>query len=305
MTHTNGIPSLEDFAEQLPGFLYQLEMSPEGTFRFNYVSAGVERILGISVSTALADAGAVMSLIHAEDIDRVIDESIRTAKERRSWHGEFRMTSLSGRLMWFEAQDAPVTMPDGTVVWTGYANDVTAKKNLEKTVVELARYDPLTKLPNRRTFLDIAESMLRLAQRNHRCLALLFVDLDKFKIVNDTLGHGMGDLLLQAVAARMADVVRGSDVIGRYGGDEFLVVLPNIENTGDAELVARKINVALGRPFDLPGHTVSVSSSIGVAIFPEHGAGIDRLINHADQAMYEAKKAGSGSYRVFTPTGVR
>jgi diguanylate cyclase (GGDEF)-like protein/PAS domain S-box-containing protein len=303
MAHKNVTPSLEDFAEQIPGFLYQLEMSPGGTFRFRYVSSGIERILGVSASAALADAGAVMSLIHAEDIDRVIDESIRTAKEQRAWHGEFRMTSLSGKSMWFEAQDSPMTMPDGTVVWTGYANDVTAKKNLEKTVVELARYDALTKLPNRATFLDIAESVLRLAHRNKRRFALLFVDLDKFKSVNDSLGHGMGDLLLQSAATRMTDAIRGSDVIGRYGGDEFLIVLPNIENAGNAELVARKINTGLGKPFDLPGHEVRIASSIGIALFPEHGAGIDRLIDHADRAMYEAKKSGSGNYRIFSSDG--
>ena len=289
--------SLDQFADLLPGFLYQLERSPEGVFRYRYVSSGMQRILGVSPAEALADAEGVLAMIHPEDIDRVIEESLQTAAELRSWHGEFRMQARDGRLIWIAAQDLPVREPDGTICWSGYANDITEKKLLEQKVRDLARFDGLTGLPNRQHFIDLVENNLLRARRNRSRFALFFVDLDRFKPVNDEFGHAAGDELLRAVATRLRAALRDSDAVGRFGGDEFLVLLPDIAKPGDAAGVATKISAALSRAFELPAGCFSISCSIGIAIYPDHGSNVDTLIERADQAMYEAKKDGGGSYR--------
>ena len=200
--------SLDQFADLLPGFLYQLERSPADVFRFRYVSSGMQRILGVSPAEALADADGVLAMIHPDDIDRVIGESMQTAAELRPWHGEFRMHARDGRLIWIEAQDLPVQEPDGTICWSGYANDVSEKKLLEQKIRDLARFDGLTGLPNRQNFIELVENNLLRARRNRSRLALFFVDLDRFKPVNDSFGHAAGDELLKAVAARLRRALR-------------------------------------------------------------------------------------------------
>lgn len=295
--------SLDQFADLLPGFLYQLERSPAGVFRYRYVSSGMQRILGVSPAEALADADGVLAMIHPDDIDRVIEESMQTAAELRPWHSEFRMQARDGRLVWIAAQDLPVQEPDGTICWSGYANDITEKKALEQKIRDLARFDGLTGLPNRQNFIELVENNLLRARRNRSRLALFFVDLDRFKPVNDSFGHAAGDELLKAVAARLRGALRESDMVGRFGGDEFLVLLPDIAQPADAAGVAGKIGAALDRPFELASGRFSISSSIGIAIYPDHGSDVDVLIEAADRAMYEAKKDGGGAYRFSVAAG--
>ena len=295
--------SLDQFADLLPGFLYQLERSPADVFRFRYVSSGMQRILGVSPAEALADADGVLAMIHPDDIDRVIGESMQTAAELRPWRSEFRMQARDGRLIWIEAQDLPVQEPDGTICWSGYANDITEKKALEQKIRDLARFDGLTGLPNRQNFIELVESTLLRARRNRSRFALFFVDLDRFKPVNDSCGHATGDELLKVVAARLRGALRESDIVGRFGGDEFLVLLPDIAQPADAAGVAAKIGAALDRLFELASGRFSISSSIGIAIYPDHGSSVDALIEAADRAMYEAKKDGGGAYRFSVAAG--
>lgn len=295
--------SLDRFADLLPGFLYQLERSPAGVFRYRYVSSGMQRILGVSPAEALADADGVLAMIHPDDIDRVIEESMQTAAELRPWRSEFRMQARDGRLIWIEAQDLPVQEPDGTICWSGYANDISEKKALEQKIRDLARVDGLTGLPGRQSFLELVENSLLRARRNRSRFALFFVDLDRFKPVNDSCGHAAGDALLQAVAGRLRSTLRESDAVGRFGGDEFLVLLPDLARPEEGAAVAKKIGEALDRPFELPAGRFSISSSIGIAIYPDHGVDVDTLIENADRAMYEAKKDGGGSYRFSAAAG--
>ena len=172
------------------------------------------------------------------------------------------------------------------------------RKQLEIWLQHIARHDPLTDLPNRNLFHDRLQTSLLWAQRNQTPLALLYLDLDKFKQVNDTLGHSIGDLLLQEVAQRLKQCVRESDTVGRIGGDEFLVLLNGVPQAEQALLVAEKIRAALDRPFDLAGHRVHVSPSIGVALYPDHGDDYKQLIRYADEAMYDAKKNGGNCFQI-------
>lgn len=172
------------------------------------------------------------------------------------------------------------------------------RKQAEIRLQHVAVHDSLTDLPNRTLFHDRLQSALLWARRNQAQLSLLYLDLDKFKEVNDTLGHAVGDLLLQETARRLKLCVRESDTVGRIGGDEFLVLLNNIHLPEDTLLVAEKIRIALGQPFDLAGQCMRISPSIGVALYPEHSDDYKQLIRYADQAMYDAKKRGGNQVRV-------
>ena len=178
-------------------------------------------------------------------------------------------------------------------------NDVTERKREEERTHYLAHYDALTHLPNRTLITDRIRQALAKAKRDKARLALMFVDLDRFKPVNDELGHGVGDLLLQEVAKRLQACMRESDTAARLGGDEFIVLLPAIEAEQDAMLVAEKIRHALCQPFEVSGHTPDISCSIGVAVYPEHGNDEEQLVKHADIAMYHAKQSGRNNVKIF------
>ena len=178
-------------------------------------------------------------------------------------------------------------------------DDVTERKQEEERTHYLAHYDALTHLPNRALIADRIRQALAKAKRDKTRLALMFVDLDNFKPVNDELGHDIGDLLLQEVAKRLQDCMRESDTAARTGGDEFIVLLPTIDAEPDAIVVAEKICHALDQPFELAGHRLSISCSIGVVVYPEHGGDEEQLVKHADIAMYYAKQSGRNNAKIF------
>jgi diguanylate cyclase (GGDEF)-like protein/PAS domain S-box-containing protein len=175
------------------------------------------------------------------------------------------------------------------------------RKQAEDKVAQLAQFDTVTGLPNRHLFNDRLGQMLTQAQRNDWSGAVLFVDLDRFKAVNDTYGHAAGDVLLRQVAARLKDCVRSGDNVGRLSGDEFAVALSNLAKADDAGLVAQKVVGALSAPFDLGGHQAYISASIGIALFPSDGQEPDALIKNADTAMYRAKEQGRNGYQFYLP----
>jgi diguanylate cyclase (GGDEF)-like protein/PAS domain S-box-containing protein len=183
--------------------------------------------------------------------------------------------------------------PAGEMIgFTGTGRDITERIEAAERMRHMAHYDALTDLPNRALFSDRLHRALTTAQREKKRMALMFIDLDKFKYINDTFGHKAGDLVLQEATKRMLACVRESDTVARIGGDEFMVLLPAIEKQEDALMVAEKIRHALSQPLTLSGENVTISSSIGIAIYPEHGLLEEYLINHADDAMYLAKAAG-------------
>ena len=179
--------------------------------------------------------------------------------------------------------------------------DISTRKESEKHIQFLAHYDPLTKLPNRRLFEDRLSQTLAHAKRHGNNAGLLFIDLDRFKNINDSLGHMAGDALLQAVSGRLEKCVRGSDTVARLGGDEFVVILGAITEPGDSAHVCHKIMEAMSEPFVLNGYKVNVSPSIGISIYPNDGVDSETLIKNADAAMYHAKASGRNNFQFFTP----
>ncbi|NGZ84026.1 EAL domain-containing protein [Duganella aceris] len=180
------------------------------------------------------------------------------------------------------------------------ARDITERKEAEQRLLKLAHFDTLTGLPNRSQFYDSLSHSLRQAAEHKWSLAVLFLDVDRFKNVNDTLGHTIGDELLRQFSSRLVDCLRVRDTIGRFGGDEFAAILMLPEGAQNAIAVVDKIREALRRPFDLKGHEVTVTASIGISVYPDDGVESDTLIQYADTAMYRAKEAGRDAFRFFT-----
>jgi len=183
----------------------------------------------------------------------------------------------------------------------GWYYDITDRKKMEEEIEHLAFHDPLTGLPNRSKFRVQLQQALSIAEREKSSLALLFIDLDRFKPVNDQYGHDIGDLLLKVVAERIRIQLRKSDSVARIGGDEFVVLLPSIKGEKDALRVAEKIRHALNQPFEITGFTLGISSSTGVAIYPDHAGEEQQLMKHADTAMYHAKAEGRNNVKTYRP----
>lgn len=180
-------------------------------------------------------------------------------------------------------------------------SDITEKRAQEERIRHLAQYDFLTELPNRFLLRDRLERAMAAAVRHGTKVGLLFVDLDRFKTINDSLGHAIGDKLLRAVAARLADTVRASDTVSRQGGDEFVILLGDLDSADAAGAVARKVQRAMADPFLIEGHELQISPSIGIALYPDDGDSIDTLFKCADMAMYAAKEMGRANHQFFTP----
>lgn len=179
--------------------------------------------------------------------------------------------------------------------------DITERKNAEAKISHMARYDALTGLPNRTFFRDQIDKMLAITRHNGKSCAVLFIDLDQFKQVNDTLGHPCGDQLLCAVSDRLRKIIRGSDIVARFGGDEFVVFQSPIRHPREASSLARNIVKQLEEPYDIDGHRVVVGASIGIAITPNETISADNLLKNADMALYRAKADGRGTWRFFEP----
>ncbi|MHB1291574.1 MAG: diguanylate cyclase domain-containing protein, partial [Sulfuricella sp.] len=176
------------------------------------------------------------------------------------------------------------------------SSDVTEKKRLDDLIWRQANYDSVTNLPNRHLFLDRLAQEIKKCRRANESLALLFIDLDRFKEVNDEFGHAVGDQLLVEVSRRINGCVRSSDTVARLGGDEFTVILANLANTSRIETVARNITNVLAQPFHFDGIEASISGSIGIAIYPVDASDINELIKKADEAMYAAKNSGGNRF---------
>ena len=224
----------------------------------------------------------------------------KTITSGRDWHGEIINRRKLGELYHENLSISPVMDKNRKITnFVAIKQDITERKNADAQIHHLAHYDPLTDLPNRVLFSDRLQRALVAAKRYNSHLALMFLDLDKFKPINDDLGHHVGDMLLKEAAKRMQSCVRESDTVARIGGDEFVVLLPIIETEQDAVVVAEKIRYALNQPFELVGKRLSISSSTGIVVYPEHGMDETQLIKNADIARYNAKESGRNNVMLF------
>lgn len=218
-----------------------------------------------------------------------------------TWSGEFLNRRKDGETFWVLASISPVSDSEGNIShFIAFEEEITARKEAEETIRRMAYYDALTGLASRQLFGEMLQQSLAQAQRDHRLLAVLFLDLDRFKEINDTYGHSFGDEFLQAAAQRLKGCFRRErDIVARRGGDEFIVLLPQIENIAEAVHMAENILQAFDEPFSLGGKQLAITTSIGVAVFPEDGRDAETLIKNADMAMYRAKERGRNRFCLF------
>lgn len=233
--------------------------------------------------------------------ERILKDIFETMNMGKVWQGELSLVKRSGERYWLETTFVPFVNEDGTLRnVVAIHTDITEQKLAYADMIHQAQYDALTGLPNRALLLDRLGQMLRNSRRNHAQVAVLFLDLDDFKKINDSLGHEVGDELLVEVGRRLKDVIRDQDTVGRLGGDEFLVLLNGTEYKEDVEIVARKIIESIREPISVEEYELVVGVSIGISIYPTDGNTESELLRHADSAMYNAKKMGRNSWSYFT-----
>jgi diguanylate cyclase (GGDEF)-like protein/PAS domain S-box-containing protein len=285
-----------------PDFIYTLDAEGFCTF----CNDRVQSLLGYSKEEVIGKHFS--SFIYADDMEA----AQYVIRERRS--GERAVSNLEIRIP-HGTDDTQLTLefnsfgiydesdsgaPQRYLGTYGVAKDVTERKKAAELITYQAYHDLLTGLANRKLFKDRLELAIAQARRYKHTLALMFLDLDRFKVVNDTLGHVVGDLLLIEVAARLKNCVREGDTLARQGGDEFTLLLPQIDSKESATRTADKIIKAFGVPFHIDGHELYVPMSIGIALYPENGDNIDTLIKNADIAMYDSKAKGRNRYQLYS-----
>ncbi|QJE00378.1 EAL domain-containing protein [Massilia forsythiae] len=295
-----------------PDIIYTL--NNEG--RFTFVNDRAYQLLGYQRDELIGQHYSI--LVHDEDLERArylfnerrVDERAArnvelrlkchaTATDERTFNTTLMTISLNAMGMHVPDQAVRKLEFFGTY---GVARDITDRKRAEEVISYQAYHDILTDLPNRILFKDRLGLAVIQAKRKRTELAVMFIDLDRFKLVNDTLGHVKGDELLQQASQRLKECLRKGDTLARQGGDEFTIVLPELRSRDDARAVADNFLERLQQPFDLDGHEVHISASIGIAIYPGHGESIDELLRHADIAMYQVKGQGKNGHAFYDPS---
>jgi diguanylate cyclase (GGDEF)-like protein/PAS domain S-box-containing protein len=286
-------------AENVPGMIFQWRLTPQGKGEFLYVSPGVREVFGLAPEVLMNDAGVLISVMHKQDRERHYAMMERSAKTLEPWRLEHRVVRPDGTITWVAGEAVARRGDDGSTIWNGYVADVTAGKLSEQRISFLAYHDGLTGLENRLGLRSKLDEMLLSATSKGNSLAVLMIDLDRFKHVNDTLGHDVGDDLLVEVARRLRSSVRQCDVVARLGGDEFVLVLDDLPDERHAIAAVQKLFRQLRGNFRLSERTIYTTCSVGISLFPKDGHDGSTLLRHADLAMYNAKANGGDSYRLF------
>jgi diguanylate cyclase (GGDEF)-like protein len=277
------------------------------------ISSGLRRVLELEPTAPFAAIADFLTRVHPADRE-LLEKSIRNVEARRSsWNADHRiLTKRGAERVVHTTLEYREPLPGYAGVIVGTVQDVTLRKKTEEEIRQLAYFDILTGLPNRRLFVDRLARALESADRRRHKMALLFIDVDRFKRINDTLGHAAGDELLGQLTSRLIELVRiydgvarpgesnPTDALSRLGGDEFTVFIGDLVDTADAARVARRILDSLREPIRLGEEDILVSASIGIAIYPDDADSAEALQKHADTAMYHAKRSGGGRYQFFS-----
>jgi diguanylate cyclase (GGDEF)-like protein/PAS domain S-box-containing protein len=291
---------------ELPGTPYRHECL-DGRWVMRSVAPSIETVIGYPPAALLGDQGRpYSSIVHPDDLE-LVTALFRGALERREPYAiEYRLRHADGTTRWVQGHGQGVYGSDGALRHVdGVLYDVTARRSSEERLAHLALHDPLTDLPNRALFQEHLTVAIANAARSSSGGAVLFIDLDDFKLVNDSFGHAVGDELLVMVARRLRESCRAGDVVARQGGDEFLVLVQGA--TGEAspeaaaQIVAGNLRTALAKPFAVANTDLYVTPSIGASLFPADGNTAETLLKHADIAMYAAKDGGRDGYRLYQP----
>jgi diguanylate cyclase (GGDEF)-like protein/PAS domain S-box-containing protein len=295
--------------EQIPAIVYvdRADASMETT----YVSPQIQDLLGISPEEYMADPHLWYRHLDPADRRRALNEYLTGRESGRPFTFEYRLIAQDGRVVWIRDSATIVTDAEERFVH-GVMLDVTDVREAEAHAAFVSHHDPLTGLPNRAMFEESLDLAIARARRTADAVAVMMIDVDDFKLVNDSLGHELGDALISELASRLREATRATDMVARQGGDEFLLLLADLERgrapgipsgtdgaTLVAESVATRVQEALRVPFELGGTEVYVNASIGIALFPSHASNAAELIRDADTAMYRSKRTAPGGYAIY------
>ena len=322
-SQVNDAALLRRIADTVAIMLYEMEVLPDGSFHCHEF-VGLETLIG-PVPDGMTPDDAYSAAVHPDD-RAAYDAASAALDEGRPVEVEYRLIASDGSVRWVLDRMRPRTSSDGRVLVGGVVADITDRKQTEVALGEanrkraelelretqrlahIALHDSLTGLPNRIAIQEHLAQALKRAERSGASVALMFIDLDNFKLINDSFGHAAGDQLLQAVGARLREAVRDSDLVARQGGDEFLILLPDLPrreggspelSASPAEGVAQKVRDALRSPFSVEGIETFISASIGISLYPDHAADAMTLIKHADFAMYMVKESGRDGHALY------
>ncbi|MCU1724964.1 diguanylate cyclase [Pseudomonas sp. 5P_5.1_Bac1] len=279
---------LENLTAQVPGGIYQFRLDPDGSSCFSYASEGLRDIYEVDLMLLRQDATAVFERVHPDDLGRVRDSIRESAEQLTPWREEYRVQLPKAGLRWVRGEATPESLPDGGTLWHGYLTDISDLKRVEEELRALSVTDSLTGIHNRRYFQERLKTELERAQRGGQDLAVIMLDIDHFKHINDQYGHAIGDHVLQNLCQRISHRLRRTDVFCRLGGEEFMVLCPG-SNAAQAHSLALELWQGLRSvPVDGVGR---VTASFGVAGW-RPGEGADALLLRADSGVYLAKQGG-------------
>jgi diguanylate cyclase (GGDEF)-like protein/PAS domain S-box-containing protein len=281
--------------EGIPDIIYSFSRK-RGTI---YCSTQVKQILGYTPDQLLKHPFQWSKSIHTDDLSTVSD-ALEQFQEGKHFDIEYRIEDAAGRWVWLRDRSIDRRFEGDEPIIDGIATDITLQKEAEEGLTRLAELDQLTNLATRKVFNEFEQRAMYRAERYHRSMAILFLDMDHFKEINDNFGHAAGDLLLKSVAKRLGTCIRSSDLVARLGGDEFAIVLDELSRPEDAGRVAQKILDAMDEPHLVDGRRLKVGISIGIAIHSADVEDVDELNKRADIAMYHAKNTGRNTFQFFS-----
>ncbi len=295
---------LNNLAQRVPGVIYQYRLYPDGRSCFPFSSDGIRDVYEVSPEAVREDATAVFARLHPDDYEAVAASIADSARTLQPWRSEYRVVLPVQGLRWRQGFAQPERLEDCSVLWHGCITDITERKLAEANTHRLAYFDSLTGLPNRAQLLDRIHQAMETARRSGQVGALLFLDLDNFKRINDARGHSVGDALLVRVAQRLSELLRPGDMVARLGGDEFVILVNELGRHHEsasrmAMAVAERVRKVMETPCLIDGWLYSGAGSIGLTVFPRGESSIDDLLREADTAMYRAKETGRNRIALF------
>jgi len=294
---------LKKISETMGICIWSKNTSPDAAV-YNIIY-GTEELFGRTTQDYRQNPMLWKNLVHPEDIS-MVEESVRkVVEEGRTTVFDHRIVKPNNEIRWITTRIAGIKDNTGNITQkVGLCTDSTEHIQMLLQIKHLSLHDNLTNLPNRNLFQELCANALAKAKRQKSMLGFMYIDLDKFKEVNDNFGHFVGDILLQLVAERLKDCIRKSDNVARMGGDEFAIVLADIKALEDASETAQRIVNGMSRPFMVNEHELSISASVGISLFPTDGEEIDTLIKKADATMYKVKEEGKNNYQFYNSSSI-